>query len=86
MGPTKAIIKDQALYEAATGKCIKDGFASRRDIEDYVNHHYLALPVVDNAGNAWRRHGTSSRLRGQRNESYLYPISGGKPRIHRSIA
>ena len=43
MGPTKAIIKDQALYEAATGKCIKDGFASRRDIEDYVNHHYLAL-------------------------------------------
>jgi predicted Zn-ribbon and HTH transcriptional regulator len=53
MGPTKAIIKDQALYEAATEKLIKDGFASRRDIEDYVNHHYLALPVVDNAGNAW---------------------------------
>ena len=53
MGPTKAVIKDQALYEAATGKCIKEGFASRRDIEDYVNHHYLALPVVDNAGNAW---------------------------------
>jgi predicted Zn-ribbon and HTH transcriptional regulator len=41
------------LYEAATEKLIKDGFASRRDIEDYVNHHYLALPVVDNAGNAW---------------------------------
>ena len=53
MGPTKAIIKDQALYEASTEKLIKDGFASRREIEDYVNHHYLALPVVDNAGNAW---------------------------------
>ena len=48
MGPTKAIVKDQGLYEAATGKFIKDGFATRRDIEEYVNHHYLALPVVDN--------------------------------------
>jgi len=53
MGPTKAIIKNQALYEAATGKFIKDGFASRHEIEDYVKHHYLALPVIDNAGNAW---------------------------------
>ena len=53
MGPTKAIVKDQGLYEAATGKFIKDGFATRRDIEEYVNHHYLALPVVDNTGNAW---------------------------------
>ena len=53
MGPTKGIIRDQALYEAATGKFIKDGFASRLEIEDYVKRHYLALPVIDNAGNAW---------------------------------
>lgn len=53
MGPTKAIVKEQALYEAATGKLIKGDFAGQRDIEDYVKHHYLALPVVDNAGNAW---------------------------------
>lgn len=53
MGPTKAIVKEQGLYEAATGKLIKDGFANRRDIEDYVNHHYLALPVLDDAGNVW---------------------------------
>jgi hypothetical protein len=53
MGPTKAIVKEQALYEAATGKFIKDGFANQRDIEEYVKHHYLALPVVDNAGNPW---------------------------------
>ncbi|HEY6084243.1 MAG TPA: hypothetical protein VIU63_02540, partial [Nitrospira sp.] len=53
MGPTKAIVKEHTLCEAATGKTIKEGFASRRDIEDYVNHHYLALPVVDNAGNPW---------------------------------
>jgi len=57
MGPTKAIIRDQALYEASTGKFIKDGFASRHEIEDYVKHHYLALPVVDNAGNAWQLDG-----------------------------
>ena len=56
MGPTKAIVKDNTLYEAASGKLIKDGFANSRDIEDYVKHHYLALPVVDNAGNpgCWR--------------------------------
>ncbi len=53
MGPTKAIVKEQALYEAATGRFIKDGFASPLEIEEYVKHHYLALPVVDNAGNAW---------------------------------
>ena len=53
MGPTKAIVKEQVLYEAATGKMIKDGFASPQAIEHYVKYHYLALPVVDNAGNAW---------------------------------
>lgn len=53
MGPTKAIVKENALYDAASGKMIKDGFASQRDIEDYVNHHYLLLPVVDKAGNPW---------------------------------
>ena len=53
MGPTKAIVKGNALYEALGGKLIKDSFGSRREIEDYVNHHYLALPVVDNEGRAW---------------------------------
>lgn len=53
MGPTKTIVKEHALYEAVSGKFIMDGFAGRADIEDYVNHHYLALPVVDNAGQPW---------------------------------
>jgi len=53
MGPTKAIVRGQALYEAVSGKLIKDGFADRRGIEDYVKHHYLALPVVDHAGTQW---------------------------------
>lgn len=30
MGPTKAIVKEQALYEAATGKFIKDGLRTSR--------------------------------------------------------
>jgi DNA-directed RNA polymerase subunit RPC12/RpoP len=53
MGPTKAIVKGNALYEAASGKFLKDGFAGLAAIQDYVNHHYLVLPVVDNAGNPW---------------------------------
>ena len=53
MGPTKAIVKDQALYDAVSGKFIKDGFASLGAIEEYVKHHYLALPVVDDNGKAW---------------------------------
>jgi hypothetical protein len=57
MGPTKAIIKDQGLYEAATGKRIKDGFTNRPDVDEYVKHHYLALPVLDHAGNAWLMEG-----------------------------
>jgi len=53
MGPTKAIVKDNALYEAVSGKLIQAGFTSRRDIDEHVKRHYLALPVLDNAGNPW---------------------------------
>jgi len=53
MGPTKAIAKGNMLHEAVSGKLIKDGLTSRHELEDYVNHHYLALPVVDNAGTPW---------------------------------
>ncbi|HSF66201.1 MAG TPA: hypothetical protein VLA67_02115 [Nitrospiraceae bacterium] len=53
MGPTKAIVRENKLYEAVRGKLIKDGFTSRQELEDYVNHHYLTLPVVDHSGNPW---------------------------------
>lgn len=53
MGPTKVIVNENSLYEAMSGKLIRAGFSSRRDIEDYVNHHYLALPVTDNKGQPW---------------------------------
>ncbi len=53
MGPTKAVIKGNTLYEAVSGKLIKDGFANPKDIEDYVNHHYIMLPTVDRQGRPW---------------------------------
>ncbi len=53
MGPTKAIVRGHALYEALGGKLIKDGFANQRDLETYVNCHYLVLPVVDKQGRPW---------------------------------
>ena len=53
MGPTKAVIKGNTLHEAVSGTLIKDGFADPRDIEDYVNHHYMVLPAVDRQGKPW---------------------------------
>lgn len=53
VGPTKVIVKNNGLYEATTGKLIKDGLVTRKEIEDYAAHHYIALPVVDRAGRAW---------------------------------
>lgn len=53
MGPTKAIVKGHALFEALTDKLIKDDFTNRQDLEQYVNHHYLVLPVVDKQGRPW---------------------------------
>lgn len=53
MGPIKAIVKEQALYEALSGRLIKDGFANQQDLEAYVNHHYGVLPVVDGRGQPW---------------------------------
>jgi len=53
MGPTKVIVKGKGLYEVSGGKLIKDGFVSQQEIEEYVNHHYLVLPVVDKQGQPW---------------------------------
>jgi hypothetical protein len=53
MGPRKVIVKGLALYEVSGGKLLKDGFASQQEIGEYVNHHYLVLPVVDKRGQPW---------------------------------
>lgn len=53
MGPTKAMVKGDALYDVKTGGLIKSGLATRKEQEDYALHHYLVLPVLDNAGRPW---------------------------------
>ena len=53
MGPTKVIIKGDALYEVKTGKLITKGLATLQDTQEYSAHHYIALPVLDNTGQPW---------------------------------
>jgi hypothetical protein len=70
MGPTKVIVKNDALYEVKTNKLIKDGLATRKAQEDYATHHYLALPVLDNDGELWLLDGSPVYcLRGTRYET-----------------
>src|SRR2546430_13354956 len=52
-GPTKVEVKGDALYDAKTGKLIQGGLTTRKELEDYAAHHYITLPVVDNAGKPW---------------------------------
>ena len=58
MGPTKAIVKQQALYDAVSGKLIQNGFGSQQAMEDYVRQHYIVMPVCDHAGNPWQLEGS----------------------------
>jgi len=57
MGPTKAIVKQQALYDAVSGKLIQNGFESQQAMEDYVRQHYIVMPVRDHAGTPWQLDG-----------------------------
>ena len=50
MGPTKVIVKGDALYDVQTGKLIHHGLATLEARQEYARHHYIALPEVDNAG------------------------------------
>lgn len=53
MGPTKVIVKGDALCDVRTGKLIAAGLVTRKEREDYAAHHYIALPVMDRAGRPW---------------------------------
>lgn len=70
MGPTKVIVKGDALYDAKTGKLIKDGLITAQAIRDYAVHHYVVLPEVDKAGKPWVLDGKPVYcIRGARYES-----------------
>jgi hypothetical protein len=53
IGPTKVNVKGDALYDAKTGKLIQAGLASPAAMTEYAAHHYVALPVLDDAGRPW---------------------------------
>lgn len=53
MGPTKVVVKGEAVLDARTGNLIKDGLSTQKEREEYAAHHYIALPVVDNTGRPW---------------------------------
>jgi hypothetical protein len=57
MGPTKVIVKGNALYDARNGMLIKDGLRTPKERSDFAAHHYVALPVVDKAGRPWEFEG-----------------------------
>jgi hypothetical protein len=57
MGPTKTIVKGTAIYDATTGKILKDGLLTREAMQDYAAHHYIVLPEVDHQGRRWELNG-----------------------------
>jgi hypothetical protein len=70
MGPTKVIVKGDALYDAQTDKLIHNGLATPEARQDYANHHYIVLPEVDRAGRPWELNGKPVYcLRGSRYET-----------------
>jgi hypothetical protein len=70
MGPTKVIVKGDALYDAQSGKLVCDGLATPEAREGYAKHHYIVLPEVDRAGRPWELDGQPVYcLRGTRYET-----------------
>lgn len=57
MGPTKVIIKGDAIHDAQTGKLIQGGLATTEARLEYARRHYVVLPEVDNAGRQWELDG-----------------------------
>lgn len=70
MGPTKVIVKGDALHDAKTGKVIQAGLSNWQAIENYAAHHYVSLPERDKSGHQWELDGKPVYcLRGSRYES-----------------
>lgn len=70
MGPTKVIVKGDALYDARTDQLIRDGLTTPHAMREYARQHYIVLPEVDNAGQPWELGGQPVyRIRGVRYET-----------------
>jgi hypothetical protein len=57
MGPTKAFIRNNAIYDVKNEKLIQMDFANLREMERYITRHYIVLPEVDKAGKEWKLDG-----------------------------
>ena len=80
VGPTKVNVKGGALYDAKTGKLIKDGLATPAAIAEYAAHHYIALPIVDNLGRPWSMGGESVYcLHGAKYETLTKDLPHARP-------
>lgn len=80
MGPTKVVIRGDALHDARSGKMIEQGFPSRTAMESYAAHHYIVLPEIDKAGRTWDLEGQPVYcLRGCRYET----LDGHQPHLAR---
>jgi len=70
MGPTKVIVKGDALHDAKSGKLIQSGLPTPEARHEYAKHHYIVLPEVDRAGRPWELDGQPVYcLRGTRYET-----------------
>ena len=58
MGPTKAIVKGDSLFEARTGKLIYRQASTEPPLTEYAGRHYIVLPEVDKAGQPWELDGS----------------------------
>lgn len=76
MGPTKAIVKNESLYDATSGALIRGEFSSEEELSEYAGRHYMVLPETDKAGVQWELDGSPVYcLRGAR-----YETLDGQPR------
>jgi len=75
MGPTKVIVRGDALHDAKTDKLIMSGLATPEARRDYAAHHYIVLPEVDNAGIAWKLDGQPPGTRRSTNIRGIWPAA-----------
>ena len=58
MGPTKAVVRGDGLFEARSGKLIYRQVSTGPELAEYAGRHYVVLPEVDKAGEPWELDGS----------------------------
>jgi hypothetical protein len=58
MGPTKAVVKGDGLFEARSGKLLYYRVSTGPELVQYAGGHYIVLPEVDKSGQPWELDGS----------------------------